>query len=93
VADESMPRKRTVDEVLSKDAVHSVREETPFERIARLLLSDINRVTALLVIVVGMIGCVVIMAAAESLRAAAFQLFSTIVSGALGFFFATRSSR
>jgi len=88
-----MPTKRTVDEVLPKDAVHSVRGETPLERIARLLLGDINRVTALIVIVLGLIGCLVIMAISESLRMPAFQLFSAVVTGALGFFFATKGGR
>lgn len=45
-----MPRKRNVDEVLPRDAVYAVREETPLERVTRLLLSDINRVSALIVI-------------------------------------------
>jgi hypothetical protein len=88
-----MPKKRTVDEVLPKDAVYAVRGETPLERITRLLLSDINRVSALIVIVVGLIGCLIIMAISESLRTPAFQLFSAIVTGALGFFFATRGGR
>jgi hypothetical protein len=73
--------------------VYSVRGETPLERIARLLLSDINRVSALIVIVFGLIGCIVIMLASDSLRMPAFQLFSAIVTGALGFFFATRTGR
>jgi hypothetical protein len=88
-----MPKKRTVDEVLPKDAVYTVRGETPLERITRLLLSDINRVSALIVIIVGLIGCLIIMAISESLRMPAFQLFSAIVTGALGFFFATRGGR
>jgi hypothetical protein len=88
-----MPRKRTVDEVLPKDAVHTVRGETPLERITRLLLSDINRVSALIVIIFGLIGCVIIMLVSDSLRAPAFQLFSAIVTGALGFFFGTRAGR
>jgi hypothetical protein len=80
-----MPKKRSVDEVLPKNAVYSVRGETPLERITRLLLSDINRVSALIVIVFGLIGCIVIMLASDSLRSPAFQLFSAIVTGALGF--------
>ena len=88
-----MPKKRTIDEVLPKDAVYTVREETPLERITRLLLSDINRVSALLVIVLGLFGCVLIMLVSDSLRSPAFQLFSAIVTGALGFFFGTKAGR
>jgi hypothetical protein len=88
-----MPRKRTADDVLPKEAVYAVREETPIERITRLLLSDINRVSALIVIVFGMAGSILIMLASNSLRMPAFQQFSAIVTGALGFFFATRGGR
>ena len=88
-----MAKKRTVDEVLPKDAVYAVRGETPLERITRLLLSDINRVSALIVIVFGLFGCVVILLVSNSLRSSAFQLFSAIVTGALGFFFGTRAGR
>jgi hypothetical protein len=88
-----MPKKRTADDLLPKEAVYAVREETPLERITRLLLGDINRVSALIVILFGMTGSTVIMLVSNSLRMPAFQLFSAIVTGALGFFFATRSGR
>jgi hypothetical protein len=88
-----MPKKRAVDEVLPKDAVYAVREETPLERITRLLLGDINRVSALIVIIFGLFGCVIIMLFSDSLRSPAFQLFSAIVTGALGFFFGTKAGR
>lgn len=59
-------------------------------RMLRPLLSDINRVAALVAIILGIIGSLLIIAISDSLRATAFQLFSTIVSAALGFFFGSR---
>jgi hypothetical protein len=84
----ALPEQIPVEEVLPKSSVQIA--ETPMERMLRLLLSDINRVTALIVITIGLVGCLVIIGVSESLRTGAFQLFSTIVSAALGFFFGSR---
>jgi hypothetical protein len=83
-----MPKKRTVDEVLPRDAVQSVREETPRERIARLLLNELKGAGALLVIVLGLAISFVLALASEKLQMHAFQLLNAIVAAALGFFFA-----
>ena len=76
--------------LLPGDAVTRVDKETAVERIVRLLLGDITRVTALITITVGLIGSLLILICVESLRPTAFQLFSTIISAALGFFFGSR---
>ena len=88
-----MPKKQSIDEVLTKDAVANVHPETPRERVFRLLISEIERVAALSIVVLGLVGSFAIMLLSEKLQSTAFQLFSTIVTGGLGYFFGTRSRR
>lgn len=84
--------KLSVDRVLAKNSVKRVAQETAAERIARLFLVDINRIAALLTITIGLLGTMLVMLFIDSLRTTAFQLFSTIVSSALGFFFGSKVS-
>ena len=88
-----MPKKQSIDEVLTKDAVANVHPETPRERVFRLLISEIERVAALSIVVLGLVGSFAIMLLSEKLQSTAFQLFSKIVTGGLGYFFGTRSRR
>jgi hypothetical protein len=88
-----MPKKRSVDEVLAEDAVSNVHPETVRERVFRLLIAEIERIAALTIVVIGLVGTLAIMALNEKLQANAFQLFSAIVTGGLGYFFGTRTRK
>lgn len=83
--------KKSVDDVIPAGAVSNVQPETPGERIVRRLLDDLRRLTALVVIVLGLLGSVVVMIFSAELRQSAFQLFSAAVMAAIGFFLGTRS--
>ena len=75
-----MPRKRSVDEVLDKTEVGNVHPETPGERVVRLVLGDIKRVCAFVLILLGVLGSIIIMLCIEKLQVHAFQLFSALVT-------------
>ena len=88
-----MPKKSSVDDVLAKGEVSNVRPETSAERIVRLIFADFKRFAALIVILIGIVGSLLIMIWIVELRSNAFQLFSGVITGALGYFFGTKSDR
>ena len=88
-----MPKKQSIDEVLTKDAVANVHPETPRERLFRLLITEIERVAALTIVVLGLIGSFAIMLLSDKLQSPAFQLFNTIVTGGLGYLIGARTRK
>jgi len=83
-------KKLTVDEVLPKDAVQAVPASAG-ERIANLLFANDKSLVGIAIIAVSLVASLLLAVSSERLATQAFTLLNSMASGAVGYFFASRS--
>ena len=88
-----MSEKRSVDDVLAKDAVHAVREETTLERVMRVLAQHGSSIASFSLILFGAVFSAIISILSDKLSTQAFQLFASLIGLAAGYLFATQSKK